>query len=204
MSVSLVKGQKVELRKSDGGTLKRVVVGLGWDEAEPQQPARGILSLKGKSQSVQSIDCDASAIVCTNGRLARKDDVVYFGNLHHVSGAIVHMGDNLTGEGEGDDEQIAVDLDSLPADCDKIIFVVNIYMASKRHQSFGMIKNAFIRIFDADTNQELCKYNLSENYDRMTAMVFGELYRHNGAWKFNAIGQGTTDDDIHSLSDKFK
>ena len=92
----------------------------------------------------------------------------------------------------------------LPADCDKIIFVVNIYMASKRHQSFGMIKNAFIRIFDADTNQELCKYNLSENYDRMTAMVFGELYRHNGAWKFNAIGQGTTDDDIHTLSDKFK
>ena len=114
------------------------------------------------------------------------------------------MGDNLTGEGEGDDEQIAVELDKLPADCDKIVFVVNIYMASKRKQHFGMIKNAFIRIFDADTNQELCIYNLSENYDGLTAMVFGELYRHNGVWKFNAIGQGTRDDDIHTLADKFK
>ncbi len=132
------------------------------------------------------------------------DDVVYFGNLRHKSDAVRHMGDNLTGEGEGDDEQIFVDLGSLPPDCDKIIFVVNIYQAVKRNQNFGMIKNAFIRIVDADNNSELCRYSLSENYDGMTAMVFGELYLRNGQWKFNAIGQGTKDPGLSELVARFK
>jgi len=113
------------------------------------------------------------------------------------------MGDNLTGAGEGDDEQIVVQLDLLPSRYDKIIFVVNIYEADKRKQDFGMIKNAFIRIIDADNGQELMKYNLSENYDGKTGMVFGEVYRHNGEWKFNAIGQGVNASYVFDLAERF-
>ncbi len=195
MSVNLQKGQKVDLRKSDGGTLRKVVVGLGWDEAK-----RGGLF----SRKTANIDCDASAFVCENGRLVSDSDIVYFGNLRHTSGAVIHMGDNLTGAGAGDDEQITVDLMNLPPACDKIIFVVNIYSAAARKQHFGMIENAFIRIFDAETKQELCKYNLSENYNGMTAMVFGEIYKNNGNWKFNAIGQATQDDTVRELANRFK
>jgi stress response protein SCP2 len=114
------------------------------------------------------------------------------------------MGDNLTGAGDGDDEQIMVDLASLPSNYDKIVFVVNIYQAMQRHQHFGMIQNAFIRICDAETNKELCRYNLSENYSGMTAMIFGEIYRYNGKWKFNAIGQPTQDNDISALARRFQ
>ena len=112
-------------------------------------------------------------------------DVVYFGNLNHKSRAVNHMGDNLTGAGDGDDEQIVIDLSSLPSEYDRIGIVVNIYQARERNQHFGLIQNAFIRIVDADNHQEMCKYNLSENYTGMTAMIFGELYKNNGVWKFN-------------------
>lgn len=199
MSVNLVKGQKVELKKSNGGVLRRVVVGLGWDEVQASK--KGLFSFMSQQAN---IDCDASAIICTGGHLATKADVVYFGNLNHSSGAVKHMGDNLTGAGDGDDEQIIVDLERIPAKCDKIVFVVNIYQARQRNQNFGMIRNAFIRIFDEETEQELCKYNLSENYNGMTAMIFGEMYRNNGIWKFNAIGQATQDNDISSLSLRFQ
>ena len=195
MSVNLQKGQKVELRKTNGGSLNRVMVGLGWDEVKQ---SRGFFAPK-----PQDIDCDASAFLCINGRLSDVADVVYFGNLQHRSGCVRHMGDNLTGAGEGDDEQIMVDLASLPLQYDKIVVVVNIYQAMQRRQHFGMIRNAFIRICDADTNQELCKYNLSENYNNMTAMVFGELYRYNGSWKFNAIGQATQDNSVGDLAKRF-
>lgn len=195
MSVNLQKGQKVELRKSDGGSLRRVMVGLGWDEV---QRKGGFFAPK-----PADIDCDASAFLCVNGRLMGTDDVVYFGNLRHKTGAVQHMGDNLTGAGEGDDEQIMVELTALPEDYDKVVFVVNIYQAMQRGQNFGMIQNAFIRICDAETHQELCKYNLSENYDGMTAMVFGELYRHKGSWKFNAIGQPTRDNSVGDLAKRF-
>lgn len=201
MSVNLQKGQKVELRKNNGNTLRRVVVGLGWDEV--QNKKKGLFSAF-KSNKQANIDCDATAIICSGGRLTDTKDVVYFGNLKHKSGAVNHMGDNLTGAGDGDDEQIAVNLESLPANYDKIVFVVNIYQAQQRNQHFGMINNAFIRIFDAETNQELCKYNLSENYNNMTAMIFGEIYRYNGTWKFNAIGQGTQDKDVSSLANRYR
>lgn len=161
-------------------------------------------ALLGSSGSGNAIDCDASAIICKNGRLMDNKDVVYFGNLKHNSGAVCHMGDNLTGAGDGDDEQIVVDLMRLPEAYDKIVFVVNIYQARQRNQQFGMVQNAFIRIFDVETNQELCKYSLSENYNGMTAMIFGELYRHNGAWKFNAIGQATQDNDVGSLVNRYR
>ena len=191
MAVNLQKGQKIDLTKGNPG-LKHVMVGLGWDEVK-----KGGL-LGGLFGGGQDIDCDASAILITESinKLAGKSDLVYFGNLTHKSGAIKHMGDNLTGAGEGDDEQIFVDLASVPAEYSKIIFVVNIYEAKARRQDFGMINNAFIRIVDSDSKQELCRYNLSENYNGMTSMIFGELYRHNGEWKFSAVGQATADDGL--------
>ncbi len=196
MSVNLQKGQKVDLTKGNAG-LKRLIVGLGWDEAEKK------VGLFGRKKGAD-IDCDASALVCgAGGKLLDKDDIVYFGNLKHRTGAITHLGDNLTGEGEGDDEQLIVELNAIPESYEKIIFVVNIYKAFERNQHFGMIKNAFIRIVDADTKQELCKYNLSENYNNMTAMIFGEVYRYKGEWKFNAIGQPTQDKGLGELAARF-
>lgn len=196
MSVNLQKGQKVELKKDNGGTLHKVMVGLGWDEVE--RP-RGFFAPK-----PADIDCDASAFLCINGKVMTIEDVVYFNNLRHKSGAVRHMGDNLTGAGDGDDEQIFVDLDALPSNYDKIAFVVNIYQASERKQDFGLIKNAFIRICDGETDRELCKYNLSENYNGMTAMIFGEIYRYNGAWKFSAIGQATKDNSVGDLTRHYR
>lgn len=196
MSVNLQKGQKVDLTKGNAG-LKRLIVGLGWDEAEKK------VGFFGRKKGAD-IDCDASALVCgVGGKLLDKDDIVYFGNLKHRTGAITHLGDNLTGEGEGDDEQLIVELNAIPESYEKIIFVVNIYKAFERNQHFGMIKNAFIRIVDADTKQELCKYNLSENYNNMTAMIFGEVYRYKGEWKFNAIGQPTQDKGLGELATRF-
>ncbi len=196
MSVNLQKGQKVDLTKGNAG-LKRLIVGLGWDEAEKK------VGFFGRKKGAD-IDCDASALVCgVGGKLLDKDDIVYFGNLKHRTGAITHLGDNLTGEGEGDDEQLIVELNAIPESYEKIIFVVNIYKAFERNQHFGMIKNAFIRIVDADTKQELCKYNLSENYNNMTAMIFGEVYRYKGEWKFNAIGQPTQDKGLGELAARF-
>lgn len=194
MGVSLQKGQKVSLTKDNAG-LNRVVVGLGWDEA-PQK--RGFFAPK-----PQEIDCDASVFMLQDGKLRMVEDIVYFGNLRHRSGAVQHLGDNLTGAGEGDDEQVVIDLNNVPQEYDRLVFVVNIYQADKRNQHFGMIKNAFIRIVDGRNNQELCKYNLSENYDNMTAMIFGEVYRHNGEWKFNAIGSGTQDVQLGQLANRF-
>lgn len=200
MSVSLQKGQKVNLSKESAG-LSKVMVGLGWDEAE-QTGGGGFLSalFGGKKQD---IDCDASALLLKNGKLAGTEDLVYFGNLKHKSGTVKHMGDNLTGAGEGDDEQILVDLAHVPAEYDRIVIVVNIYQAVKRNQHFGMIKNAFIRLVDDRNNKEICKYNLTESYPGMTAMIFGEIYRHNGEWKFSAIGQGTNDPGLGELAKRY-
>ncbi|MDR2355971.1 MAG: TerD family protein [Clostridiales Family XIII bacterium] len=199
MSINLQKGQRLDLTKGNAG-LKTLIVGLGWDEAA--QPSKGLLGgLLGGAK--QEIDCDASAILLTNGKLRGNKDLVYFGNLKHTSGSVVHQGDNLTGAGEGDDEQIKVFLDKVPADCDKIVFVVTIYKAVQRRQHFGMISNAFIRIVDAQTGQELMKYNLSENYNNMTAMIFGEVYRNNGEWKFSAIGQATSDPGLAELAGRY-
>ncbi len=195
MSVSLQKGQKISLSKERAG-LSLVMVGLGWDEV--QQP-RGFFGLT----KAQDIDCDAFALLLSNGKLAGKQDIVYFGNLVHNSGAIRHMGDNLTGAGEGDDEQIMIELNKLPAQYDRIVIGVNIYQARARKQHFGMIQNAFIRLVDGRNNSEMCIYNLTENYSGMTAMLFGEVYRHNGEWKFNAIGQGTADDSIGEFAKRY-
>lgn len=201
MSVSLQKGQKVSLTKESREGLNKVIVGLGWDEAKPA--GKGGLFGSLFSKPTQAIDCDASALMLQNGRLADGKDVIYYGNLTHRSGTVRHMGDNLTGAGDGDDEQITIELDRVPAEYDRIVLVVNIYQAMARQQHFGMIQNAFIRIVDARNNQELCKFNLSENYNGMTAMIFGEVYRHNGEWKFNAVGQATTDPALSDLCRRY-
>ena len=195
MSISLQKGQKVSLSKENAG-LSTVLVGLGWDEA-PQK--RGFLGLK----TQQDIDCDASAILLKDGKLRNNGDLVYFGNLVHKSGTVRHMGDNLTGAGEGDDEQILMDLSKIPAEYDRIVIVVNIYDAVRRKQQFCLIRNAFIRLVDGRNNREMCKYNLTEDYSGMTAMIFGEIYRYNGEWKFSAIGQGTNDPSLGDLCKRY-
>ena len=195
MSVSLQKGQKVSLSKDNAG-LSKVMIGLGWDEV--QQKKKGFFSAK-----AQDIDCDASAFLLIDGKLRDKKDIVYFGNLRHPSGTVQHMGDNLTGAGEGDDEQILVDLAQVPSEYDRIVVVVNIYQAVQRKQHFGLIQNAFIRLVDGRNNTEMCRYNLTDDYSGMTAMIFGEVYRHNGEWKFNAIGQGTTDPGIGELANRY-
>ena len=195
MPINLSKGQKVDLTKGNP-SLKKIMVGLGWDEIKQ---TKGFFLKK----NTQEIDCDATALLLQNGKFVSSADMIYFGNLTHESGTVRHMGDNLTGEGEGDDEQIAVDLQRLPKVYDRIVFVVNIFQAKARGQHFGMLQNAFIRICD-DNGLELCKYDLNENYNGMTAMVFGELYRHNGAWKFNAIGQATQDQSVHEIANRFR
>ncbi len=195
MSVSLQKGQKVSLTKESAG-LSQVLVGLGWDEV---QQKRGFFGMKQQ----QDIDCDASAILLINGKLSGNGDLVYFGNLQHKSRMVQHMGDNLTGAGDGDDEQILIDLAGMPKQYDRIVIVVNIYDAVRRKQHFGMIRNAFIRLVDGKTNREMCRYNLTEDYSGMTAMIFGEIYRYNGEWKFSAVGQGTTDSSLGGLCKRY-
>ena len=176
MPISLAKGQKVSLTKGNPG-LSKVVVGLGWDV--------------NAFDTGGSFDLDAAAFLLgANGKITKQEDFVFYGNLKHTSKAIQHMGDNLTGEGEGDDEQIQVDLSKIPDNIEKIAFTVTIYDADKRRQNFGQVSNSFIRLVDEDTNQELIHYDLGEDFSIETAVVFGEVYKNNGEWKFNAIGNG--------------
>lgn len=176
MPINLQKGQKVDLTKSHPG-LKNLLVGLGWDVNRYDGGA--------------DFDLDAAAFMLgENGKVPTQDEFVFYGNLKHKSGAVIHMGDNLTGEGEGDDEQIRVDLSKVPANVSKIAFTVTIYEADSRRQNFGQVSNAFIRIVDETNNQELIRYDLGEDFSIETAVVVGELYRYNGEWKFNAIGSG--------------
>jgi len=199
MSVNLQKGQKVDLTKGNAG-LSKLMVGLGWDAAVPEK--RGFFF---KSQVNAEIDCDASVLMCDeNDKVRDKTDIVYFGNLKHKSQAVTHLGDNLTGDGDGDDEQILVDLSKIPGNYQKLVFVVNIYQAQQRKQHFGMIKNAYIRIVNGDNNAELAKFNLSDNYQDMTAMIMGEVYRHQGEWKFSAIGQATKDGSLQEVLGRYR
>lgn len=188
MSVNLSKGQKVNLSKQRNG-LSKVMVGLGWDEVQQSGGLLGIFKSK-----PQDIDCDAFAILLGyDGHLIHHatqltDCTVFFNNLRWPNGSIQHMGDNLTGAGEGDDEQIYVDLNSVPSDVGSIVFAVNIYEAFTRNQHFGMIRNAFIRVVDFDRQVELCRFNLSDNYNNQTALIAGELIRTQEGWEFRTDG----------------
>jgi stress response protein SCP2 len=203
MSVSLVKGQKVSLKKLDGGeNLHRLRIGMGWRANENNETLGGFFRSIIGSGSDSNYDLDSSVFLLKNGRLQREKDIVAYFNLHHNTGAVEHMGDNLVGgSGKGnDDEQIVINLDKLPSDYDKLIFVANIFQAKSRRQHFGMVRNAFIRLVNDDTGVELCRYNLTDDYDGKTAMIFGELYRHNGEFKFNPIGEGTNDGSIKDMA----
>ena len=176
MPVNLKKGQKVSLTKDNPG-LKKVVVGLGWDV--------------NAFDTGGDFDLDAAAFLLEdNGKAAGSEDFVFYGNLKHPSGSVQHMGDNLTGAGEGDDEQIKVDLSLVPANVTKIAFTATIYEAEERRQNFGQVSNAFIRIYNEENGEEMLRYDLGEDFSIETAVVFGELYKNGNGWKFNAIGSG--------------
>lgn len=176
MSIDLKKGQKVDLTKTCTG-LNRLLVGLGWDT--------------NKYYGGADFDLDATAFLTdSSGKVTTNTDFIYYGNLRHSSGAVEHLGDNLTGGAAGDDEQIKVNLSSVPGNIEKISFVVTIYDADKRNQNFGQVSNAFIRIVDEATGKELLRYDLGEDFSVEAAVVVGEIYRYKGEWKFNAIGSG--------------
>lgn len=176
MPINLSKGQKVDLTKGNPG-LKSIMVGLGWDV--------------NAFDSGVDFDLDAAAFLLgADGKCPTDKEFVFYGNLKHQSESVNHMGDNLTGAGEGDDEQIQVDLSKVPANIEKIAFTVTIYDAESRHQNFGQVSNAYVRIMDESTGAELLRYDLGEDFSIETAAVFGELYKNGAEWKFNAIGSG--------------
>ncbi|GGP43935.1 TerD family protein [Streptomyces sp. L500] len=175
MAVTLAKGGNVSLSKEAPG-LTAVMVGLGWDV---------------RTTTGADYDLDASALLCdTAGKVLSDEHFVFFNNLRSPEGSVVHSGDNLTGGGDGDDEQIQVALGQVPPGVARIVFPVSIYDADQRGQSFGQVRNAFIRVVNQADGRELARYDLTEDASTETAMVFGELYRHGAEWKFRAIGQG--------------
>ncbi len=186
MSINLKKGQRISLAKEAPG-LTRLMCGLGWDVNKTS--GGGFLGFGGKGKDY---DLDASVLcVDAQGKTNNPANVVYYGNLRHSSGAITHLGDNLTGEGEGDDEQVIVDLPLVPPGISKLVFTVNIYQADKRKQDFGQVSNAFVRLVNQANNQEIARYELSgSEYEGMTAMIIAEVYRHEDDWKVAAIGNG--------------
>ncbi|MFD9421287.1 MULTISPECIES: TerD family protein [unclassified Streptomyces] len=175
MGVTLAKGGNVSLTKEAPG-LTAVTVGLGWDV---------------RTTTGADHDLDASALLCSEtGKVLSDAHFVFYNNLNSPDGSVRHTGDNLTGEGEGDDESIDVDLSGVPVEIAKIVFPVSIHDAQSRGQSFGQVRNAFIRVVNRANGVELARYDLSEDASTETAMVFGELYRHGTEWKFRAVGQG--------------
>lgn len=176
MPISLQKGQKVSITKGNPG-LTNVVVGLGWDI--------------NKFDTGGAFDLDTAAFLLTDsGRVSTQDDFIFFGNLKHPTGCVQHLGDNLTGAGDGDDEQIKINLSLVPSSITKIALTVTIYDAEVRSQNFGQVNNAFIRIYNEVTGDEILRYDLGEDFSIETAAVFGELYKYGDEWKFNAIGSG--------------
>lgn len=176
MPINLSKGQKVDLTKGNPG-LKNILIGLGWDT--------------NKYDGGASFDLDSSVFMLDeSGKVTSDADFVFYGNLKHSSGSVCHLGDNLTGEGDNDDEQVEIDLSKVPSNISKIDFTVTIYEAEERNQNFGQISNAYISVRDRDKNIELINFDLDEDFSVETSIVIAELYRHNGEWKFNAIGSG--------------
>ncbi|HEU4818852.1 MULTISPECIES: TerD family protein [Janthinobacterium] len=175
MAISLQKGGNVNLSK-EAPNLKKIIVGLGWDP---------------RSTDGATFDLDGSAFLLkSDGKVRGDSDFIFYNNLKSTDGSVVHTGDNTTGEGEGDDERIEIDLTRVPADIDRISITVTIHDADARRQNFGMVSKAFIRCLNAEGEKEIARYDLSEDSSTETAMIFGEIYRYNGEWKFKAIGQG--------------
>ena len=184
MGVNLTKGGNASI-----GSLQKFVVGMGWDT--------------NASDSGGDFDLDASAFMLqANGKVLSETHFIYYRNLKSPDGCVEHTGDNLTGAGDGDDESIKVDLSKLPAGCESITFVVTIHEAEARKQNFGQVRNAFVRVYDPSTNEEILKYDLGEDYSIETAVEFGSLYLKDGQWKFKAIGAGFAG-GLQKFVDKF-
>ncbi len=185
MAINLQKGQRISLKKEAPG-LAKVMCGLGWDVGKT---SGGLLGVFGGGAN---FDLDSSLLCLdSSNRVRNNSDVIYFGNLAHRSGAITHLGDNLTGQGTGDDEQIIVDLPKIPAEITKLVFTINIYKCLDRKQDFGQVNNAFVRLLDLATNKEVARYNLSgSEYQGSTGMILAEIYREDDEWKMGAIGEG--------------
>ena len=192
MAINLEKGQRISLSKEAPG-LTKLMCGLGWD----------VVKRSGGLFGGNASNCDLDASVfCLDqdGKVKNVANVVYFGNLSHKSGAITHLGDNLTGAGDGDDEQVIVDLSRLPQEIKKLVFTVNIYKSVDRKQDFSQVQNAFVRLVNISNNQELARYNLSgSEYKGMTGMIMAEIYNHNNEWKMAAIGNGVKTNGLEEL-----
>ena len=187
MAISLIKGQNISLSKTDP-SLKNVLVGLGWDA---------------RSTDGQDFDLDASVFMATeNGKVPSDRHFIFYNQLVSPCGGVEHTGDNLTGDGDGDDESVIVRLDKVESNIKSLFITVTIHDAEARRQNFGQVSNAFVRIVNNDTSEEIVRFDLSEDYSTETAMVFGEIYRHNGEWKFRAIGQGYTG-GLYSLCQQY-
>lgn len=187
MAISLTKGQNISLSKTDP-SLKNVLVGLGWDA---------------RSTDGQDFDLDASVFMATeNGKVPSDRHFIFYNQLVSPCGGVEHTGDNLTGDGDGDDESVIVFLDKVQSNIKSLFITVTIHDAEARRQNFGQVSNAFVRIVNNDTSDEIVRFDLSEDYSTETAMVFGEIYRHNGEWKFRAIGQGYTG-GLYSLCQQY-
>lgn len=200
MGINLQKGQRIDLTKGNAG-LTKLVVGLGWDPIEKSKGGLlgSLFSFGGGSRN--NCDCDAAVFMLhEDGKLHNKEDIIYFGNLRARNGEVIHTGDNLTGEGDGDDEQLLVDLSRVQPSIYKLVFVVNIYECKRRGQDFGMIENAFIRIVNSSNNQEIIRYNLTEDYRGKTSLMVGEIYRYENEWKFAAIGEGTMEGSLGDIA----
>jgi tellurium resistance protein TerD len=196
MAINLKKGQRISLKKEAPG-LTNLMCGLGWDVVQ----GGGVFGIF----KAEDFDLDAS-VLCLNSydKLESKADVVYFGNLRHLSGAITHLGDNLTGAGSGDDEQILVDLPKIPARITKLVFAVNIYQCIQRQQDFAKVRNAFVRLVDLSNNKEIAQYRLSgSEYQGKTGMILAEVYRDNDEWKMAAVGEGLTVNGLQSLTNNY-
>lgn len=174
-TLSLSKGNNLSLTKTDPG-LRRAMIGLGWDP---------------RTTAGEQFDLDASALlVGTNGRVRSNDDFIFYNQLQSIDGSVVHQGDNRTGDGDGDDEQILIDLDAVAPDVERVVIVVTIDQAEARHQSFGQVRGAFCRVVNDETGNEVVRFDLTEDAASETGMIFSEIYRYNGEWKFRAVGQG--------------
>lgn len=176
MAITLTKGQKIDLTKGNPA-LKKVVIGLGWDT--------------NKYSGGHDFDLDASVfLVGSNGRTNHDEDFIFYNNLESRNKAVIHTGDNRTGEGDGDDEQIILEFDKMPADVERMAVTVTIYEALERGQNFGQVSNAYVHVLDESNGKELIRYDLGEDFSIETALVVCEIYRHNGEWKFSAVGSG--------------
>lgn len=200
MAISLQKGQKIDLTKGNPG-LEKIIVGLGWDPI--QKKAGGLLGGLFGGGGGSNMDIDASVIMLQDDKLTEKSNLIYFGNLKSKCGSVLHTGDNITGEGDGDDEQVIIELKKVPANINKLVFVVNIYDCVKRKQDFGQVENAFIRVINSANNEELLKFNLSENYSGLTSLTVAEIYRHGTEWKFGATGSGSTDPGLNEIVKRY-